>query len=136
MRVFEAVIDFERWNWNGRANESCIAHTHTHTHGYNYTPIHRRTRHCHLQIGGGDPHDASRGERGGDGGELGRWPNRVERALRFRQRVTVERDGPAAAEAAAEADAAASSSSSRREAEAAGPSRDTEGRHTGCPAYI
>lgn len=31
MRVFEAVIDFERWNWNGRANESCIAHTHTHT---------------------------------------------------------------------------------------------------------
>lgn len=139
MRVFEAVIDFERWNWNGRANEFCIAHTHTHTH----TAIiilqsieSLRTRLCHLQIGGGDPHDASRGERGGDGGELGRWPNRVERALRFRQRVPVERDGPAAAEAAAEADAAASSSSSRREAEAAGPSRDTEGRHTGCPAYI
>lgn len=77
---------------------------------------------CHLQIGGGDPDDASRGERGGDGGELGRWSDRVERALLFRQRVPVERDGSAAAEIAAEADAATSSSSSRREAEAPGSS--------------
>lgn len=88
---------------------------------------------CHLQIGRGDPDDASGSERGGGGRELGWWSNRVERTLRFRQRLSAKWNGSTATTAETNA---TSSSSSRREAKATGSPRNTERRHSGRAAYI